>query len=95
MICSSCPVPRVVTTSACVSPRVNKAEPCALGRTPTSDSIGRTVFVSRPSIRLPVSKIDPRTISASIAFKTSPATFNSSSVSRSANPFSFAVVTSS
>ncbi|CAM5196073.1 hypothetical protein CDEN61S_01829 [Castellaniella denitrificans] len=29
MICSSCLVPRVVTTSAWVSPRVNSAEPCA------------------------------------------------------------------
>ena len=36
MICSSWPVPSVATTSACVSPRVNSAEPCARGSTPTS-----------------------------------------------------------
>ena len=29
MICSSCPVPSVATHSACVSPRVNRAEPWA------------------------------------------------------------------
>ena len=36
IICSSWPVPSVATTSACVSPRVNSAEPWARGRTPTS-----------------------------------------------------------
>ncbi len=36
-------MPRVVTTSAWVSPRVNSAEPCARGSTPTSATIGRTV----------------------------------------------------
>ena len=51
MICSSRPVPRVVTTSAWVSPRVNSAEPWVRGSTPTRMSIGRTVRVSRPSIR--------------------------------------------
>jgi hypothetical protein len=34
MICSSRAVPRVATTSACVSPRVNSAEPWARGSTP-------------------------------------------------------------
>ena len=34
-------VPSVVTTIACVSPRVNSAEPCVRGRTPTSQVIGR------------------------------------------------------
>ena len=34
MICASRPVPSVVTTSACVSPRVNSAEPCVRGSTP-------------------------------------------------------------
>ena len=43
MNCSSSPVPRVATTSACVSPRVNSAEPWVRGRTPTSATIGRTV----------------------------------------------------
>ena len=65
MICSSCPVPSVATQKACVSPRVNSAEPCARGSTPTSATIGRTVLVSRPSMRLPVSRIALRTTSAS------------------------------
>ena len=34
--CSSSPVPSVATTSACVSPRVNSAEPWVRGRMPTS-----------------------------------------------------------
>ena len=34
MICSSRPVPSVAVTSACVSPRVNSAEPCVRGSTP-------------------------------------------------------------
>jgi hypothetical protein len=41
----------VAITSACVSPRVNSAEPWARGSTPTSDTIGRTVLTSRPSMR--------------------------------------------
>ena len=65
MICSSWPVPSVATTSAWVSPRVNSAEPCARGRMPTSQSIGRTVCVSRPSMRRPSRRIAPRTISFS------------------------------
>ncbi len=65
MICSSWPVPSVVTTSACVSPRVNSEEPWARGSTPTSATIGRTVLVSRPSMRLPVSRMALRTTSAS------------------------------
>src|SRR5512143_2325032 len=32
--CSSCEVPRVAMTSACVSPRVKTAEPCVRGSTP-------------------------------------------------------------
>jgi len=63
--CSSSPVPSVVTTSACVSPRVNRAEPWARGSTPTSATIGRTVLVSRPSMRWPVFRMLPRTISLS------------------------------
>ena len=34
MICSSRAVPSVATTSACVSPRVNSAEPWVRGSTP-------------------------------------------------------------
>ena len=44
----------MVTTKACVSPLVNKAEPWASGNKLTSHWIGRTVLVSRPSIRRPV-----------------------------------------
>ena len=51
MICASRVVPSVVTTSACVSPRVNSAEPWVRGSTPTLTVIGRTVLVSRPSMR--------------------------------------------
>ncbi len=51
MFCSSPFVPSVATTSACVSPRVNSAEPCVRGSTPVRISIGRTVRVSRPSMR--------------------------------------------
>jgi hypothetical protein len=51
MICASRPVPSVVTTSAWVSPRVNSAEPWVRGSTPVRMVIGRTVLVSRPSMR--------------------------------------------
>ena len=51
MICSSRSVPSVAATSACVSPRVKSAEPWARGSTPVRISIGRTVRVSRPSMR--------------------------------------------
>ena len=51
MICASRVVPSVVTTSAWVSPRVKSAEPCVRGSTPTLTVIGRTVTVSRPSMR--------------------------------------------
>ena len=40
MICSSRAVPSVATTSACVSPRVNSAEPCVRGSTPVRMRIG-------------------------------------------------------
>ena len=65
------PVPSVATTSACVSPRVNSAEPCVRGRTPTSRTIGRTVFTSRPSMRMPVSRMFQRTTLACRSWKTS------------------------
>ena len=51
MICASRVVPSVVTTSACVSPRVKSAEPWVRGSTPTFTVIGRTVVQSRPSMR--------------------------------------------
>ena len=41
MCCSSWLVPSVVVTSACVSPRVNSAEPCVRGSTPTSQVMAR------------------------------------------------------
>ena len=51
MICSSRAVPSVATTSACVSPRVKSPEPWVRGSTPVRMVIGRTVRVSRPSMR--------------------------------------------
>ncbi|MOA25676.1 hypothetical protein D3C78_1464170 [compost metagenome] len=65
MICSSCLVPSVATTSACVSPRVNSALPCARGSTPRRTLMGRTVRVSRPSIRGSPFRIWPRTMADS------------------------------
>ncbi len=83
MICSSSPVPRVVTTSPWVSPRVNSAEPWVRGRMPTSLTIGRTVTRSRPSMRRPVSITVPRRMPASTFLKqssTAPESAASSSV---------------
>jgi hypothetical protein len=68
MICASRPVPSVVTTRACVSPRVNTAEPCVRGRTPTCTSILRTVFVSRPSMRGLPAMMRPRTTLYSVSW---------------------------
>jgi hypothetical protein len=62
MICSSRAVPSVATTIACVSPRVNSAEPCVRGSTPVRIEIGRTVRVSRPSMRGSPDRIWLRTI---------------------------------
>ena len=70
MICSSWPVPSVTVTSACVSPRVNSAEPCERGRTPTSETIGRTVLVSRPSTRTPVDSVASRNVDFSRSLST-------------------------
>ena len=53
---------------ACVSPLVNKAEPCVLSRISTSTSIFLTVVVSLPSILRSPFKILLRTIDFSIAF---------------------------
>ena len=54
MCCVSWLVPRVVVTSAWVSPRVNSDEPCVRGSTPTSLVICRMSVGARPSIRRPV-----------------------------------------
>ena len=62
MLCSSRSVPSVATTSACVSPRVNSAEPWVRGSTPSAIAIGRTVRVSRPSMRGSPSRIWLRTM---------------------------------
>ena len=43
----------VVTFSTWVSPRWNRPEPCAVGRTPTSADSGRRSFGPRPSMRPP------------------------------------------
>ena len=48
---SSRVVPSATTLSACVWPRVNSAEPCVRGATPTSIEIGRISSVLRPSGR--------------------------------------------
>ena len=68
--CSSSPVPSVATTIAWVSPRVNSAEPWVRGRMPTSETIWRTVFRSRPSMREPVSRMFQRTILACSSLNT-------------------------
>jgi hypothetical protein len=60
-------VPSVATTSACVSPRVNRAEPWARGSSRPRLRSGRTVLVSRPSMRTPSRRIAPRTISFSMS----------------------------
>ena len=62
MICESRAVPSVATTMPCVSPRVNSAEPWVRGSTPMRMVIGRTVRVSRPSMRGSPSRIWLRTI---------------------------------
>ena len=67
MRCASRSVPSVAATTACVSPRVNSAEPCTRGSTPERISIGRTVRVSRPSMRGSPERIWLRTIFASMS----------------------------
>ncbi len=71
MYCSSSPVPSVATTRACVSPRVNSAEPWVRGRRPTCERMERTVWRSRPSMRAPVSRMELRTTLAWAALKAS------------------------
>ena len=66
MIRSSRLVPRVATTSAWVSPRVNSAEPWVRGSTPVRIEIGERC-VSRPSMRGSPRRICSRTVFASSA----------------------------
>ena len=49
--CSSSLVPSVTVTSACVSPRVNSAEPCVRGSRPASMVMSRISSNARPSGR--------------------------------------------
>ena len=52
IFCSSSEVPRVVTTMACVSPLVKRAEPWVLGNRPTSQVMGRISLGPLPSTLL-------------------------------------------
>ena len=67
-LCSSSDMPNVVTTRACVSPLVNNADPCVLGKTPTSHLIGLTSDKPLPSILFLVLSIFVLTISFSKFF---------------------------
>src|SRR5262245_10829965 len=57
---ASSAVPSVQVTRACVSPRVNTAEPCVRGSTLVSIQIGRTSSNLRPSRRTPRSSTSSR-----------------------------------
>src|SRR4029453_9795282 len=46
-------IPSVVTFRACVSPRLNRLEPCARGINPTSAESGRMSLGPRPAGRAP------------------------------------------
>ncbi len=68
MIWASSEVPSVAVTSACVSPRVNSAEPCVRGSRPTSQEIGRISEKARPSSRRPAMMVSRvRTLTRSSA----------------------------
>ncbi len=54
IFCASSAVPSVQVTSACVSPRVNTAEPWTRGRTPVSIQMLRISSNLRPSRRTPL-----------------------------------------
>ena len=54
--------PSVAMVSTWVSPRVNRPEPWARGRTPTSTEIWRSSVRPRPSIRIPSSRASWRAI---------------------------------
>jgi len=74
---------RPIEIRACVSPRVNSAEPCVRGSTPARISIGRTVRVSRPSMRGSPARIWLRTMRDSIS-NSRPSTLTSSNAAPSA-----------
>ena len=84
MICSSSAVPSVVTTRACVSPRVKSAEPCVLGRTSISHVIGRMSVADRPSVLTPLLAMEARMISCSMTSNRAFTGFTSVSARRSA-----------
>ncbi len=83
MICASRVVPSVTTTSACVSPRVNSAEPWVRGSTPTRAVIARTSSSWRPSMRTLVFS----TLSRMVWYSSSP---NSLASSPDAQPWASA-----
>ena len=64
-ICSSALVPSVTTPRAWVCPRVNSAEPCVRGSSPTSQVMGRISVMPRPSNRFCSFRIMARTSSFS------------------------------
>jgi hypothetical protein len=78
------------TTSAWVSPRVNSAEPWVRGSTPLRISMGRTVRVSRPSMRGSPARIWLRTMRASMS-NSMPSTLTLSNATPS--PFRSAMTT--
>ena len=59
---SSFRVPIATTLSACVCPRVNSAEPCVRGVTPTSIEMSRISFSERPSGRFLLTAMRSRMI---------------------------------
>ena len=63
MRCSSLPVPSVQSVSACVWPRVKRADPWVRGITVTSDDTCRISVSDRPSGRRLSTAILARTIS--------------------------------
>ena len=80
--CWSSAVPSVAITSAWVSPRVNRQEPCVRGRTPTSIVILRISSNFRPSSRWPRSRISSRRI---FSFRPLAISFFSALISRSSS----------
>ena len=74
IICSSLLVPSVTVDKLCVSPRVNKADPCVLGSNPGLQSIERISVVFLPSKRL-LSSMIIRRISCFSIFEIYPLTF--------------------
>ena len=65
-------VPSATLERICVSPRVNRAEPCTRGEMSTSVSIGRISSWARPSGRFLSTAIALRIVSFSIESKAAP-----------------------